>query len=310
MQTKQNLGVEGGVGNLAFAERPPGPIPGLFPLIKFHAELTRADFAKGVTAGAGAKPARDLASIQHGIQGETVSLVNTVLPAAQSGSTYNADNELTSFEGKAYSYDLDGNLTSDGTSTYTWNARGQLASVATPSGTSTLGYDPTGNLISTTVGGVTTTFAYQHAQLISQSTSGGASYAFLNGPTGTLSSTNTASGAVQAYLPDALNSTLALVNSAGNVQASYSYDLLGNAASSAGAPDPNPLRYTGIEDLTTVSDDVAGDGTGYDGLGEDACTSAAANSFAGTTPVTLADGTTTLGKSTAEPQHPWRPNGG
>jgi RHS repeat-associated protein len=385
-------------------------------------ELTEIDYWNGTSAFLGNVTYGYDSAGQRIAEGGT--LVNTVLPAAKSGSTYNADNELTSFGGKAYSYDPDGHLTSDGTSTYTWNARGQLASVAAPSGTSTLGYDPTGNLISTTVGGVTTTFAYQQSQLISESVSGGASYAFLNDPSGALSSTNTGNGAVQAYLPDALNSTLALVNSAGTTQTSYSYDLLGNAASSAGASDPNPLRYTGlisgpampaglqdnnardynpatgtfisqdplgmsgsgndlyayasgdpvdysdpsgleeeqlaacgigaifndiagvingdkhslgdfflgalggclqgvaftipgaeeaiaelegvgaaadvaasegaagIEDLTTLGDDVAGDGTGYDGLGEDACTSAAANSFAGSTPVTLADGTT------------------
>jgi RHS repeat-associated protein len=177
------------------------------------------------------------------------TLVTTKLPAAESGNTYNADNELTSFGGETYSYDADGNLLLDGTNTYTWNDRGQLASVAGPSGTSTLGYDPLGRMISTTVAGVTTTFAYQGSQLISEKSSDGTDTAFLNGPYGTLASTDDSSGgggAVQAYLPDALGSTLALVNSAGQVQTSYSYDLFGNTTSSAGATDPNPLRYTGL----------------------------------------------------------------
>ena len=72
---------------------------------------------------------------------ENGTLVQTALPAPQSGNAYNADNELlASFGGQAYSYDANGNLLSDGTNSFTWNARGQLASVSGPSGTSTLGY--------------------------------------------------------------------------------------------------------------------------------------------------------------------------
>jgi RHS repeat-associated protein len=177
------------------------------------------------------------------------TLVHTVLPARQTGNSYNADNELTSFGGSTYRYDADGNLLSDGTSTYSWNDRGQLTSVTGPSGASTLSYDPLGRLISTSVAGVTTSFAYQGSQLVSETGSNGISASFLNGPYGTLSRTDTSTtgnGAVQAYLPDALDSTLALVNSAGQVQTSYSYDLFGNTTSSAGAGDPNPLRYTGL----------------------------------------------------------------
>jgi hypothetical protein len=49
---------------------------------------------------------------------------------------------------------------------------------------------------------------------------------------------------------------------------------------------------TGAEDLTTVGDDFSGDGSAEDGLGEDSCTTAEANSFPGNTLVQLADGTT------------------
>jgi RHS repeat-associated protein len=177
------------------------------------------------------------------------SLVHTVLPAAQPDNVYNADNELKTFNGTAFTYDNDGNLTSDGINTYGWNDRGQLTTVTTPAGTDTLGYDPLGNMISTSTGGVTTTYAYQKSQIISESSSNGTSQDFLNGPYGTLSATSTSSaggGAVTAYLPDALQSTLALVNAAGQLQTTYSYDLFGNATSSAGTSDPNPLRYTDL----------------------------------------------------------------
>jgi RHS repeat-associated protein len=230
------------------------------------------------------------------------SLVSTVLPAAESGNTYNADNELTSFGGKTYSYDADGNLLSDGTNTYTWNDRGQLASVSGASGTSTLGYDALGRLISTSVGGVTTTFAYQGTQLTSETGSNGTNLAFLNGPYRTLSSTNDAAGgggAVSAYLPDALGSTLALVNSAGNIATSYSYDLYGNTTSSGGTSDTNPIRYTGLisgpvmpaglqdnnaRDYSPATGQfISGDPTGMAGSGDNLY------AYAGGDPVDLSD---------------------
>jgi len=66
----------------------------------------------------------------------------------------------------------------------------------------------------------------------------------LNSPFGALSATSGTS--TQAYLPDALGSVLALVNSAGLIATSYSYNIFGAATSSAGASDPNPERYTGL----------------------------------------------------------------
>jgi RHS repeat-associated protein len=209
-------------------------------------ELTEIDYWKGASTLVG--------NVTYGydVNGQRVAeggtLVHAVLPTAQSGSTYNADNQLTSFGGKTYSYDADGNLLSDGTNTYTWNARNQLISVSGPSGTSTLGYDPLGRQVATTVGGVTTTFAYQESQLISEKGSNGTNAAFLNGPDGPLAridNSTAGAGAVQSYLPDALDSTLALVTSAGQIAASYSYDLFGNATSSVSG-DANPLRYTGL----------------------------------------------------------------
>jgi RHS repeat-associated protein len=92
---------------------------------------------------------------------------------------------------------------------------------------------------------VTTTFAYQGSQLVSQS-GGGVNASYLNGPAGVLASTDHTTGAIAAYLPDALGSTLALTDSTGQVTTSYSYDLFGNTTSSAGTSDPNPIRYTGL----------------------------------------------------------------
>ena len=183
----------------------------------------------------------------YDVDGRRVSeggtLVSTLLPPPQTGNAYNSDNELTSFGGKAYTYDADGNLLSDGTRSYTWNDRGQLSSVTADSAISTLGYDALGRLISTSVGSITTTFAYEGTHLVSL-TQGGTSTQFLYGPYGVMSASS--GTATQAYLPDALRSVLALVNSGGQITTSYSYNILGAATSSAGISDPNPIRYTGL----------------------------------------------------------------
>ena len=50
-----------------------------------------------------------------------------------SSETYNADDELTAFNGTKLSYDSNGSLTSDGSNSYTWNPLNELASVTTPS---------------------------------------------------------------------------------------------------------------------------------------------------------------------------------
>ena len=55
--------------------------------------------------------------------GKTGSFAQTNLPQAVTGNMFNADNEMTAFNGTTLSYDANGNLTNDGTNTY----RGMLA---------------------------------------------------------------------------------------------------------------------------------------------------------------------------------------
>jgi hypothetical protein len=44
-------------------------------------------------------------------------------------ATYDAANELSSWNGAPVSYDADGNLVSDNVHTYSWNAPNQLAAI-------------------------------------------------------------------------------------------------------------------------------------------------------------------------------------
>ncbi len=54
----------------------------------------------------------------------------TGLPAAMTGTVFDANNRLTTQGATTFSYDLNGNLTNDGTTTYTWNARDQLTAIS------------------------------------------------------------------------------------------------------------------------------------------------------------------------------------
>jgi hypothetical protein len=84
------------------------------------------------------------------------------------------------------------------------------------------------------------------------------------------------------------------------------------------AGDASAAGIDGAEDLSATADDLSGEGTADDSLGQDSCTTAEANSFPGSTPVTMANGSTepisklkpgdyvqatdlATGKTTAEP---------
>jgi YD repeat-containing protein len=76
-------------------------------------------------------------------------------------TSYNADNEQSTFNRVSLSYDSNGNLTSDGTNTYTWDARNHLSKIT--QGRTTVGsfvYDGFGRRMSKTISGTTTQFLY------------------------------------------------------------------------------------------------------------------------------------------------------
>jgi YD repeat-containing protein len=108
------------------------------------------------------------------------SWARTSLPAAITGNTYNADNQLTSWNGATLSYDLDGNLTSDGTTTYSWDARNQLSSLTGPSNAS-FSYDGFGRRTSTTISGSTTGYLYDGANIVQELSGGSPSANMLTG---------------------------------------------------------------------------------------------------------------------------------
>jgi RHS repeat-associated protein len=167
------------------------------------------------------------------------SLARTNFPNALTSATYDAANELTTWNGTAITYDANGNLTSDGSRAFTWNARNQLIGIG---GSASFQYDAIGRRTNKTAGTGATSFLYDGGNAI-QENSGAAN--ILTGGIDEFFQRNDASGSM-VPLTDALGSVLALADSSGAIQSQYTYDPFGNTSSS-GALSANATQYTGRE---------------------------------------------------------------
>jgi RHS repeat-associated protein len=178
------------------------------------------------------------------------SLAAVSLPAAASGNTFNADNEMTGFNGQKLAYDANGNLTADGTNTYTWDARHHLAAIS-GSTTASFVYDALGRRMNKTVNGVVTQFVYDGLNPVQELNSSDAATAnLLTGLNIDEYFTRTDSNGAMSFLTDALGSTIALANSAGAIATQYTYEPFGNVTAS-GQTSANPYQFTGRENDAT-----------------------------------------------------------
>jgi RHS repeat-associated protein len=172
------------------------------------------------------------------------SYARTGLPVAVGSASYNVANQLAQWGNTTLTYDNNGNLQSDGTSTYTWNPRNQLASIT--GGTSaSFQYDAYGRRVGKTLGSTSTAFLYDSVNVVQE----------LSGPTPTANLLSggidqiiarTDSNGMASFLADALGSGIALGDSTGAVQTSYTYEPFGNTTSS-GVASTNSFQYTGRE---------------------------------------------------------------
>ncbi len=180
------------------------------------------------------------------------SLAAVTLPAAVSGNRLNAANEMTAFNGTALSYDANGNLLSDGTNTYSWDARNHLTAIAGPVDASFV-YDAFGRRAAKTLSGVSTEFLYDGLNSVQE----------LNGsnppsPTAELLTgldideyfTRTDTSGTMDFLTDTLGSTIALTNSGGSINTSYTYGPFGNVTIS-GQSNANSYQFTARENDAT-----------------------------------------------------------
>ena len=178
------------------------------------------------------------------------SLAAAELPANVAGGTgtaYNADNEPTKFNGVTQTYDYDGNLTADGTSTYTWDARNQLDAIAGGASASFV-YDAFGRRMGKTINGATTQFLYDGLNPVQELDGAAPPNVTANLLTGLGIDeyfTRTDAGGTMAFMADALGSTVGLVNSAGGIDTSYTYQPFG--AATVNGTNANPYQFTGRE---------------------------------------------------------------
>lgn len=182
----------------------------------------------------------DLAGRRTAVGG---SYARTNVPAAASAASYNVNNQLTNWKGATLTYDLNGNLTSDGTNTYTWNARNQLVTISGVVNAN-FQYDAFGRRVSKNING-TTQFLYDGANPVQEISGSSTPTNLLTGRVDEYFQRTDSAGA-RSFLTDALGSTLALADSTGTLQTSYTFEPFGNT-STTGATTTNSFAFTGRE---------------------------------------------------------------
>ncbi len=180
------------------------------------------------------------------------SYARTGLPAATTATAvYNVANQLTSWSGAAVASDLNGNMTSQAGLTYAYNARNQLTSVKQSK--TTLGafvYDGLGRRVRRTISSAVTRPVYDGWNVVQERSSAGSVTANLlvgRGLDDVFTRTETAQ---REFLSDALGSTVALADTSGVVQTSYTYEPFGRTTAT-GASSSSTYQFTGRENDST-----------------------------------------------------------
>ncbi len=174
------------------------------------------------------------------------SHVNLNLPAAVTGRTYNANNQLTI---AGYAYDSNGRLTSNGATLFSWDTRNQLAQMS--GGVSgQFSYDALGRRIRKSINATAKQFLYDGPNIIQELSDGATpplTTSMLTGLDIDEAFGRTRGTVKMEYLTDRLGSTLALSDANASSSTSYSYEPYGKAMQS-GLADDNTRDFTGRED--------------------------------------------------------------
>jgi hypothetical protein len=187
-------------------------------------------------------------------------LPDATLPAAVSTSTYNVDDEATTFNGASLTYDNDGDLMSDsGTGqSFNWNQLGELSSVTGGSTPSTFSYDPSGRRATATFRGTTNTYLYDGDNLIEDTQGSDPTTYLTGGGDGATFQVSDSSGS-SSLVTDPVGSTVALAGSSGALSTDYAYSPSG-VTTIAGAASSNTIESVGQQaDPTGVEYSAAGD---------------------------------------------------
>lgn len=204
-------------------------------------QLTAMTYAEGPTTLGNLSYGYDNGGRRISVNG---SFARTGLPMAVSQTAYNSNNQLTTWGTANLFYDLNGNMTSDGTHSYTWDARNRL-SLIDSGNTASFSYDAFDRRTSKTILGTQTGFLYDRANPVQELSGTTASANLLTGGLDEYFQ-RTDSAGTRAFLTDALGSTLALTDSTGTIQTSYTFDPFGGTAVS-GSTTSNSYAYAGRE---------------------------------------------------------------
>jgi hypothetical protein len=113
--------------------------------------------------------------------------------------------------------------------------------------TASFGYDALSRRFSKTISSTTTKYLFDGANIVQELQSGSVTANELTDLGIDQSLTRSVvGGSTSTVLPDALGSSVALADSSGTVQTSYTYEPF-RAASSSGSANSNPFQYTGRE---------------------------------------------------------------
>jgi RHS repeat-associated protein len=203
-------------------------------------QLTGINYQNGSTTLGNLTYSYDLLGRRAGVGG---SFARTGLPLAVNQTSYNADNELTTWGTANLFYDLNGNMTSDGTHSYTWDARNQLKQVDAGASANFV-YDPFGRRNSKTIAGTTTTLLYDGSNAVQETIGANVANSLMGGVDEVFQRAD--SSGARSFLSDALGSSLALADGTGTIQTTYSFDPFGNTTT-GGAANSNTFTYTGRE---------------------------------------------------------------
>lgn len=185
----------------------------------------------------------DVAGIRATVGG---TWARTGLPAAVASATYNAANQIATWEGVSFSYDNNGNLTNDGSKTYAWNVRNQLTTLSGGASAS-FQYDGVGRRRAKTISGTTIGFLYDGLNAVQELSGGSPSANILTGLQLDEWFMRSEGANTRNLLTDVLGSTVALADGIGAVQTEYTYEAFGTTTTTGGS-STNRFGFTGRED--------------------------------------------------------------
>lgn len=203
-------------------------------------QLTGLSYASGTAILGNLTYGYDLNGQQASVGG---SYARLNLPNPVTTAVYDANNRLTTWGTANLFYDANGNMTSDGTHGYAWDARNQLKQIDSGT-TASFVYDQFGRRMSKSIAGITTTFLYDGMNGV-QEINGTNTANSLMGTTDEVFQRTDSAGS-RSFLTDALGSSIALTDSSGAVQTSYTFDPFGSTTQ-AGSANTNAFAYTGRE---------------------------------------------------------------